>query len=99
MSILLEKKHSDSNRNHWNPSEKSSFCGGIAEGSADDRGELCLLGNDKADAKGLFQALKDLCHGGHGGEIACEDHVLYLEISCGKDGKHGDGLGNHIGNT
>ena len=57
MSIPLEKKHSDSDRNHWNPSEKSSFCGGIAEGGADDCGKLCLFGNDKADAKGLLQAL------------------------------------------
>lgn len=70
-----------------------------AECRTDDCAELSVVGDLEIHVKMSLQAAENIAHRLHGGEVAGKDDVAQLKAAGGKNGDHGDGFRNHVGNS
>ena len=66
---------------------------------SNDGTELCVFGDNEADAEAVAKRLENVTNGLDGGQVANEDDVTKIVATCGKNGKHCNRFGNEVGDT
>lgn len=72
---------------------------GVCQSSSYCCAEFRIRRNDEVDIVQITEGLENRMGLGNGSQIADKYNFMYVLVADGKDGRHADGLENHVENT